>query len=192
MLRRWNGIRGNSLSGRRIIALHLPISPSAHQTEVASARTSSQSHTSKTKHPGGRPAKPAESATVKPPATKSAQIERLEVSRLNTKEAGSPQSEIRRDPLLHRQRLPHHRRRPQARQPQRRRDPPRHDPDRAISALTNASGPKSANLRGIPLPSPELSRLILVVESEWRRTARSGIREVLESHEQLPSQGSWP
>ena len=85
MLRRWNGIRGNSLSGRRIIALHLPISPSAHQTEVASARTSSQSHTSKTKHPAAAPA-PAESATVKPPATKSAQIERLEVSRLNTKE----------------------------------------------------------------------------------------------------------
>ena len=85
MLRRWNGIRGNSLSGRRIIALHLPISPSAHQTEVASARTSSQSHTSKTKHPAAAPA-PAESATVRPPATKSAQIERLEVSRLNTKE----------------------------------------------------------------------------------------------------------
>ena len=83
MLRRWNGIRGNSFSGRRIIALHLPISPSAHQTEVASARTSS--HTSKTKHPAAAPA-PSETATVKPPATKSAQIERLEVSRLNTKE----------------------------------------------------------------------------------------------------------
>src|SRR5271165_386796 len=39
MLRRWNGIRGNSLSGRRILALHLPVSPSAHQAEVASART---------------------------------------------------------------------------------------------------------------------------------------------------------
>jgi membrane-bound lytic murein transglycosylase D len=81
MLRRWNGIRGNSLSGRRIIALHLPISPSAHQTEVASARTSS--HTSKAKHPATAP---AESATVKPPATKSAQIEHLEVSRSNSKE----------------------------------------------------------------------------------------------------------
>jgi membrane-bound lytic murein transglycosylase D len=81
MLRRWNGIRGNSLIGRRIIALHLPISPSAHQTEVASARTSS--HTSKAKHPATAP---AESATVKPPATKSAQIEHLEVSRSNSKE----------------------------------------------------------------------------------------------------------
>jgi membrane-bound lytic murein transglycosylase D len=83
MLRRWNGIRGNSLSGRRIIALHLPVSPSVHQTEVASARTSS--NTSKAKHPAAA-AKPAETATVKPPATKSAQIERLEVSRLNPKD----------------------------------------------------------------------------------------------------------
>jgi membrane-bound lytic murein transglycosylase D len=83
MLRRWNGIRGNSLSGRRIIALHLPVSPSTHQSEVASARTSS--HSSRTKHPAPAPA-PAETATVKPPATKSAQIERLEVSRQDSKE----------------------------------------------------------------------------------------------------------
>jgi len=77
MLRRWNGIRGNSLSGRRILALHLPVSPSAH--EAASARTSPavSSTTAKSKHPGAA-AKPAETATVKPPATKSAQIERLQ------------------------------------------------------------------------------------------------------------------
>jgi membrane-bound lytic murein transglycosylase D len=82
MLRRWNGIRGNSLSGRRIIALHLPISPSAHPTEVASARTTS--HTGKAKHPATAPV--PETATTKPPATKSAQIERLEASRANPKE----------------------------------------------------------------------------------------------------------
>jgi len=69
MLRRWNGIRGNSLSGRRIIALHLPVSPSAHDSEVASSRDG------KAKHPAA--SKPAETATTKPPATKSAQIERL-------------------------------------------------------------------------------------------------------------------
>ncbi len=67
MLRRWNGLRGNGLSGRRILALHLPISPSA---EVAAARTS------KPKHP-----KSTETATTKPPATKSAQIERIETAR---------------------------------------------------------------------------------------------------------------
>jgi membrane-bound lytic murein transglycosylase D len=67
MLRRWNGLRGNGLSGRRVLARHLPISPSS---EVAAA------HTSKPKHP-----KTTETATTKPPATKSAQIERIETAR---------------------------------------------------------------------------------------------------------------
>ncbi|MGA2743696.1 MAG: LysM peptidoglycan-binding domain-containing protein [Candidatus Sulfotelmatobacter sp.] len=71
MLRRWNGIRGNSLTGRRVLALHLPVSPGTHEAEVASAR--------KAKHPAA-PAKPTETATVKPPATKSAQIERMETA----------------------------------------------------------------------------------------------------------------
>ncbi len=65
MLRQWNGIRGNSLSGRRILALHLPVTPSS---EVASTR-------SKAKHPK------TETASVKPPATKSAEIERLTTKR---------------------------------------------------------------------------------------------------------------
>jgi membrane-bound lytic murein transglycosylase D len=62
MLRRWNGLRGNGLSGRKVLALHLPISPSAEVT----------ARTSRPKHP-----KTTETATTKPPATKSAQIERL-------------------------------------------------------------------------------------------------------------------
>jgi membrane-bound lytic murein transglycosylase D len=37
MVRRWNGIRGDSLRGRKVLAVHLPITPSAHDTEVASA-----------------------------------------------------------------------------------------------------------------------------------------------------------
>ena len=44
MLRRWNGIRGDSLRGRKVLALHLPVSPSAHDTEVASSHA-------KSKHP---------------------------------------------------------------------------------------------------------------------------------------------
>jgi membrane-bound lytic murein transglycosylase D len=68
MLRRWNGIRGDSLRGRRILALHLPVSPTVHDAEVASSHT-------KAKHSGAG-AKPAETAATKPPATKSAQIER--------------------------------------------------------------------------------------------------------------------
>jgi membrane-bound lytic murein transglycosylase D len=64
-LRRWNGIRGSSLAGRRVLALHLPVSPSARDTEALSAR-------SKSKHPK------TETASVKPPATKSSQVERLQ------------------------------------------------------------------------------------------------------------------
>jgi membrane-bound lytic murein transglycosylase D len=66
MLRQWNGIRGSSLSGRRVLALHLPVTPSS---EVAST------HTRKSKH------SKTETATTKPPATKSAQIERLKTAR---------------------------------------------------------------------------------------------------------------
>ena len=66
-LRRWNGLRGDSLRGRKVLALHLPISPMSHDAEVASSRTSKSK----------RPAVPkAETASVKPPA-KSSQIERL-------------------------------------------------------------------------------------------------------------------
>ena len=72
MLRRWNGLHGNSLSGRRVVALHLPISPSSQDTEAV-ARTKSK----KT----GTGSKSTETAAVKPPATKSAQIERLQVAK---------------------------------------------------------------------------------------------------------------
>jgi len=79
MLRRWNGLRGNGLSGRKVLALHLPISPSA---ETATARTS------KPKHP-----KTTETATTKPPATKSAEIERIETARL-TRPASKPDAAV--------------------------------------------------------------------------------------------------
>ena len=76
MLRRWNGVHGDSLRGRRVLALHLPISPGAHDAEVASSRVSSRT---RSKHPAAG-SKPAETATVKPPATKSAQIEHLQAA----------------------------------------------------------------------------------------------------------------
>jgi membrane-bound lytic murein transglycosylase D len=72
MLRRWNGIHGDSLHGRKVLALHLPVSPSAHESEVASTHA-------KSKH-AGTTAKPTETAVTKPPATKSAQIEREEIA----------------------------------------------------------------------------------------------------------------
>jgi membrane-bound lytic murein transglycosylase D len=72
-LRRWNGIRGNSLAGRRVLALHLPISPSAHESEVASSHTARKPAAT-----GTRSGSKTETATTKPPATKSSQIERLQ------------------------------------------------------------------------------------------------------------------
>ena len=64
-LRRWNGLRGNSLAGRKVLALHLPISPTARDDETA---------TSRTKRPK------AETATAKPPASKSAEIEHIKTA----------------------------------------------------------------------------------------------------------------
>jgi membrane-bound lytic murein transglycosylase D len=71
MLRRWNGIHGDSLRGRRILALHLPITPTTHDAEAAS-------QSSRTKHPK------TETASTKPPATKSSQIERVKTGEEET------------------------------------------------------------------------------------------------------------
>src|SRR5215472_11787339 len=73
-LRRWNGLRGNSLAGRRVLALHLPISPTAHDAEVASSRSKSKSATPRT-------TPKTETATTKPPPTKSSEVERLETDK---------------------------------------------------------------------------------------------------------------
>jgi membrane-bound lytic murein transglycosylase D len=62
MLRRWNGLRGNSLGGRRVLALHLPVTPS-HDSDVVATHSKSK--------------KTTQTASAKPPATKSAEIERL-------------------------------------------------------------------------------------------------------------------
>jgi membrane-bound lytic murein transglycosylase D len=73
-LRRWNGIRGSSLAGRRVLALHLPISPSAHEAEVASSRTRTKKATPKSKSE-------TETASAKAPATKSSEVERLDTDK---------------------------------------------------------------------------------------------------------------
>lgn len=70
-LRRWNGLRGSSLHGRRVLALHLPISPGTRDAEVANSRA-------RTKRPK------TETADAKPPATKSSEIERLNSARIET------------------------------------------------------------------------------------------------------------
>jgi membrane-bound lytic murein transglycosylase D len=50
MLRRWNGLRGDSLHGRTVLALHLPVSPSGERASAAPNRRSSNVvHTASTK-----------------------------------------------------------------------------------------------------------------------------------------------
>jgi membrane-bound lytic murein transglycosylase D len=80
MLRRWNGLRGDNLGGRKVLALHLPVTPSARGDEVASSKAKSKR--SKT-----------ETANAKPPATKSAQIEHIETARLESDRPGVRRAE---------------------------------------------------------------------------------------------------
>ena len=52
MVRKWNHLKGNSLAGRRIVYVHLPITPNASKEEFASAAPrSSTPSKSKTKKP---------------------------------------------------------------------------------------------------------------------------------------------
>src|ERR1700686_401974 len=47
MLRRWNGLRGDSLRGRKALALHLPVSPTSGDSELATSKTSKSLRDSK-------------------------------------------------------------------------------------------------------------------------------------------------
>jgi membrane-bound lytic murein transglycosylase D len=52
MVRRWNGLHGDSLHGRTVLALHLPVSPSGELASSAPAKTAK--HSSKAVHTGGK------------------------------------------------------------------------------------------------------------------------------------------
>jgi membrane-bound lytic murein transglycosylase D len=50
MLRRWNGLRGDSLRGRKVLALHLPVTPTSGDGDLATAKTNkSLRHSKKVK-----------------------------------------------------------------------------------------------------------------------------------------------
>ena len=49
MLRRWNGLRGDSLHGRTVLALHLPVSPGGELASAAPTKHSSKAHTASAK-----------------------------------------------------------------------------------------------------------------------------------------------
>jgi membrane-bound lytic murein transglycosylase D len=70
MVRRWNGIRGDSLQGRRVLALHLPVTPNSHDAEVAESRPI---HSAGRTKPGS---KPTQTAATKAPASNLALVER--------------------------------------------------------------------------------------------------------------------
>jgi membrane-bound lytic murein transglycosylase D len=64
MVRKWNRLKGNSLGGRRVVYVHLPITPNATKDEFASAASHSSGSKSKSKKTvqtasaGKAPAKP--------------------------------------------------------------------------------------------------------------------------------------
>jgi membrane-bound lytic murein transglycosylase D len=72
MIRRWNGLRsGDSLRGRKVLAVHLPVTPSS---EVASTASKSTGRTSV-----GHTRKTVQTATAKAPAGKSAKAKAEDV-----------------------------------------------------------------------------------------------------------------
>ena len=72
MIRRWNGLRGSSLTGRSVLAVHLPVSPSAREGVVA---RNSQSHAGKTSTP---------TAVAKSSAAKAVPSDRLAAGKSET------------------------------------------------------------------------------------------------------------
>jgi membrane-bound lytic murein transglycosylase D len=63
MVRRWNGLRGDSLRGRTVLAVHLPVSPTG---APATASGKASSHKAKTVQTASGKAAPRKSAAAKP------------------------------------------------------------------------------------------------------------------------------
>src|SRR5467141_2898914 len=64
MLRVWNHLKGSSLAGRRILYLHLPVTRSASETQVASKRSSGSHHSASRTHAGTQTAAAAKTTTA--------------------------------------------------------------------------------------------------------------------------------
>jgi membrane-bound lytic murein transglycosylase D len=64
MVRRWNGLRGDSLHGRTVLALHLPVTPTGETASTASSRPATRTKTTQTanaKVSAGKPVRKPES-----------------------------------------------------------------------------------------------------------------------------------
>jgi len=63
MLRVWNHLKGNSLAGRRILYLHLPVTRSASEMQVATGHSSGSLHPASRTHAGTQTATATKTAT---------------------------------------------------------------------------------------------------------------------------------
>jgi LysM repeat protein len=63
MLRVWNHLKGNSLAGRRILYLHLPVTRSASETQVATKHSIGSRHPAAGSHAGTQTATATKTTT---------------------------------------------------------------------------------------------------------------------------------
>ena len=78
MLRVWNHLKGNSLAGRRILYLHLPVTWSASETQVASKHSTGWHHPASRSHAGTQTATATKTTTAAPNAVLHHRVKRGE------------------------------------------------------------------------------------------------------------------
>jgi membrane-bound lytic murein transglycosylase D len=78
MLRVWNHLKGNSLAGRRILYLHLPVTRSASETQVATRHSTGSHHPASRTHAGTQTATATRTTTPTPNAVLHHRVKRGE------------------------------------------------------------------------------------------------------------------
>ena len=78
MLRVWNHLKGNSLAGRRILYLHLPVTRSASETQVATRHSTGSDHPASRTHAGTQTATTTRTTTPTPNAVLHHRVKRGE------------------------------------------------------------------------------------------------------------------
>jgi membrane-bound lytic murein transglycosylase D len=78
MLRVWNHLKGNSLAGRRILYLHLPVTRSASETQVAIRHSTGSPHPASRTHAGTQTATATRTTTPTPNAVLHHRVKRGE------------------------------------------------------------------------------------------------------------------
>jgi membrane-bound lytic murein transglycosylase D len=78
MLRVWNHLKGNSLAGRRILYLHLPVTRSASETQVAARHSTGSHHPASRTHAGTQTATATRTTTTTPNAVLHHRVKRGE------------------------------------------------------------------------------------------------------------------